>query len=246
MSIDPLKAFSTLSPLSPKPGSDKTAGPFSRSFSDELKSSESLTQCVSETVVRAKAVLQLAQLQMIQGLFAAGDNTTGNSLFSGFDEGGALFDLPGQSGQNLDSLYGKYSLQPQTVRTEHDDIERLIDRVAGQVSLAPELIRSVVAAESDFRPDAVSPVGAQGLMQLMPETAKDLGVQNSFDPHQNLLGGSRYLKQLLDKYDGDLDHALAAYNWGQGNVDRHGLEKMPQETREYLARVKGKLEKISG
>jgi len=123
-----------------------------------------------------------------------------------------------------------------------NEIERLIDRVAGQVSLAPELIRSVVAAESDFQPDAVSPVGAQGLMQLMPETAKELGVQDSFDPHQNLLGGSKYLKQLLDKYDGDLDRALAAYNWGQGNVDRHGLEQMPQETREYLARVKRGLE----
>lgn len=82
-------------------------------------------------------------------------------------------------------------------------------------------------------------------MQLMPETAQELGVQDSFDPFQNLLGGSKYLKQLLDKYDGDLDHALAAYNWGQGNVDRHGLEHMPEETRNYLAKIKGFLEKQS-
>jgi len=78
-------------------------------------------------------------------------------------------------------------------------------------------------------------------MQLMPETARELGVEDSFDPQQNLRGGSRYLKQLLDKYDGDLDRALAAYNWGQGNLDRKGLEQMPQETRDYLARVKGRL-----
>ena len=72
-----------------------------------------------------------------------------------------------------------------------------------------------MAAESAYNPAAVSPVGAQGLMQLMPETAEELGVQDSFNPGQNLLGGSKYLKQLLDKYDGDLDSALAAYNWGR-------------------------------
>ena len=76
----------------------------------------------------------------------------------------------------------------------------------------------------------------------MPGTAQELGVKDSFDPMQNLLGGSRYLKQLLDKYDGDLDHALAAYNWGPGNVDRKGLEQMPRETINYLARVRGLME----
>ncbi len=122
---------------------------------------------------------------------------------------------------------------------QRDDIERLIDQVAEQVSLAPELIRSVVSVESNFQVQAVSSAGAQGLKQLMPETAQELGVEDSFDPQQNLLGGSRYLKQLLDKYNGDLDKALAAYNWGQGNVDRKGLEQMPRETRNYLTKVKG-------
>ena len=122
-----------------------------------------------------------------------------------------------------------------------DEIELLIDRVAKQVSLAPELIRSVVKCESDFRPNAVSGAGAQGLMQLMPGTAQDLGVKDRLDPLQNLLGGSRYLKQLLGKYHGDLDRALAAYNWGPGNVDRNGLDNMPRETRDYLLRVKEQL-----
>ena len=124
---------------------------------------------------------------------------------------------------------------------EPNQIAQMIDQVAEKVSLAPELIHSVVSAESAYNPAAVSHAGAQGLMQLMPETAQELGVRDSFDPLQNLLGGSKYLKQLLEKYDGDLDHALAAYNWGQGNVDRKGLEQMPQETRNYLARVKNSL-----
>lgn len=118
------------------------------------------------------------------------------------------------------------------------NIEKMIDHVAERVGLPATLIHSVVSAESAYKPDAVSPVGAQGLMQLMPKTAEELGVDNSFDPEQNLLGGSRYLKGLLQKYNGDLDHALAAYNWGQGNVDRKGLEQMPTETRNYIAKVK--------
>lgn len=127
------------------------------------------------------------------------------------------------------------SAQPHSLK---ERIEQLIDRVAQQVELPSWLIHSVVSAESSYQPDAVSPAGAEGLMQLMPETAKEMGVNDSFDPQQNLIGGSRYLKRLLNKYDGDLDHALAAYNWGQGNVDRKGLEQMPTETRNYIARIR--------
>ena len=146
--------------------------------------------------------------------------------------------------QQVEKVYSQ--LQP-TLREDsapkRNDIERLIDQVAQKVSLAPELIRSIVAAESDFQPHAVSPAGAQGLMQLMPATAKELGVEDSFDAEQNLLGGSVYIKQLLKKYDGDLDKALAAYNWGPGNVDRKGLDRMPEETRNYLSKVKGMLKR---
>jgi hypothetical protein len=127
------------------------------------------------------------------------------------------------------------SAQPHSLK---ERIEQLIDRVAQQVELPSWLIHSVVSAESSYQPGAVSPAGAEGLMQLMPETAKEMGVNDSFDPQQNLIGGSRYLKRLLNKYDGDLDHALAAYNWGQGNVDRKGLEQMPTETRNYIARIR--------
>ena len=126
------------------------------------------------------------------------------------------------------------SAAPTSVASIHD----LIDDVARSLDLSPALVHSVVFAESSYRADAVSPAGAEGLMQLMPATAQEVGVKDTFDPQDNLTGGCRYLKGLLDKYDGDLDHALAAYNWGQGNVDRKGLEQMPTETRNYIAKVR--------
>jgi len=99
----------------------------------------------------------------------------------------------------------------------------------------------VIQTESDFNAQAVSPVGAQGLMQLMPGTAADLGVTDAFDPEQNIQAGSKYLKQLMDRYDGDAKLALAAYNWGMGNLERHP-ERMPQETVNYVAKITGLLD----
>lgn len=100
------------------------------------------------------------------------------------------------------------------------------------------LIKAVIKMESNFNPTAVSRAGAQGLMQLMPGTAAGLGVKNSFDPEQNIMAGTRFLRDLLDKYGNDLDSALAAYNWGPGNVDRNRGAFLPRETKEYLVKVK--------
>lgn len=115
-------------------------------------------------------------------------------------------------------------------------MDRIINRSSEKHGVDADLIRAVIRAESDFDPRATSPKGAMGLMQLMPETARDLGVDDPYDPAQNVMAGTRYLKVLLDRYDGNTDAALAAYNWGMGNVERNP-GRLPEETKTYIARV---------
>jgi soluble lytic murein transglycosylase-like protein len=117
------------------------------------------------------------------------------------------------------------------------DVRALAVAAAERHGLDPKLVLAVVAVESAFEPSAVSPKGAQGLMQLMPETASALGVADSLDPEQNLDGGARHLGALLTFYGGDLRRALAAYNAGQGAVARHGGVPPYPETRAYVKKV---------
>ena len=117
------------------------------------------------------------------------------------------------------------------------ELARLIEELARRHGLDPALVLAVVSIESGFRPEAVSPKGAQGLMQLMPRTAASLGVQDAFDPEQNVDAGVRYLEGLVRLYGGDLTRALAAYNAGQGAVARHGGVPPYRETRAYVRRV---------
>jgi soluble lytic murein transglycosylase-like protein len=121
--------------------------------------------------------------------------------------------------------------------SEGGKFESLIEQAAERFSIDPDLIRSVIRAESNFNPKAVSSAGARGLMQLMPATASGLGVSDPFDPQENIYGGAKLLRQLLNRYDGQVEIALAAYNAGPGAVDRYGGIPPYRETQVYVSRV---------
>ena len=122
--------------------------------------------------------------------------------------------------------------------SEDSRYEPLIQEHATRRALRPELVRAVIQVESGFNARALSPKGAMGLMQLMPATARSLGVNNPWDPAQNIRGGTDYLRQLLDEYDGNEELALAAYNAGAGAVAKYGRRIPPyRETRDYVRKV---------
>jgi soluble lytic murein transglycosylase-like protein len=121
--------------------------------------------------------------------------------------------------------------------SEKDRIQNSIDEAAKRYNLPTSLIRAVVKAESNYQVRAVSSAGAQGLMQLMPATARELGVQNPFDIGQNIDGGAKYLRKMLDQFDGDIKIALSAYNAGPGTVSKFNGNVPYRETRNYVERV---------
>jgi soluble lytic murein transglycosylase-like protein len=113
----------------------------------------------------------------------------------------------------------------------------MFDAAGRQYNINPDLLRAVAQVESNFRANAVSRAGAMGIMQIMPATARHLGVTDPFDPLQSIMGGARYIREQLDRFNGDIRLALASYNAGWPAVQRHGGIPPFRETRAYVSRV---------
>ena len=133
----------------------------------------------------------------------------------------------------LNKQYGLYENEEITRK----DIDKIVDYYSKQKGVPAGLVHSLIKVESNYNVEALSPKGAMGLVQLMPETAMDLGIENPFDPEENIKGGVTLLKNLIDGNNGDYKLALAAYNAGQKNVDRAGGIPNFKETKEYVKKV---------
>lgn len=161
------------------------------------------------------------------------NNTSASSLTTtqGIKEEVSI--VPTEEKTTVESVSIKETI-PKSSIYNYDDI---IKSASTTYNVPEALIRSVIKAESSFNPNAVSSSGAKGLMQLMPSTASFLGVTNPFNPEQNINGGTKYLSQMLNRYDGNVKLALAAYNAGPGNVDKYGGIPPFEETQNYVKKI---------
>lgn len=180
-------------------------------------------------------------LFILLAVFALESNLFGQGIYSYFDESGVqVFTNIPPVNRALDlKVTGNIpaprpSGDPKSKLQSYDSI---ISKYADRYQLDPALLRSIIATESGFNPKAVSSKGARGLMQLMPATAARLGVSNAFDPEQNIKGGAKHFRSLLDSFDNSLTLSLAAYNAGENLVQRLGRVPAIRETYDYVQSV---------
>lgn len=190
---------------------------------------------------------------VLQAQIAAGQQViTAEEIIAELD-GSPDWNFPQRSAGNRlnDSTYAKGADGGQAGLSTAAVLEK-IDRMARSIGVDKNLVREVVRAESNFNPNAVSGAGAKGLMQLMDQTARAMNVRNVYNPDENLAGGTKYLKSLLDRYDGNVKVALAAYNAGPGRIGRLGIDndeeleerydQLPVETQRYVEKIMNRLE----
>jgi len=140
-----------------------------------------------------------------------------------------------ETGSRNVSAAGKESFS--SYLAKKTDLDDIFERASKKFNVPVNLLKAIAKAESNFNPNAVSKAGAQGIMQLMPGTAKELGVKDPFDPEQNIMGGAKYISDLLKRYKGDTKLALAAYNAGMNNVKKYGGIPPFKETQNYVVKV---------
>ncbi len=170
-------------------------------------------------------------------LILYGSDTPATDSFYGYSEGGVIHLTNVYSNYKFRLIFRDTGKEAVRKRAERRRILEIIEDVSTRYSVDPALVKAIVRAESDFDPYAVSRAGALGLMQLMPETADDLDVTNPFDPEENIQGGVRYLKHLMEFFDGDVRLALAAYNAGKQRIIKYGDVPPYRQTRRYIEKV---------